>query len=153
MLYQVDGNEAAALHQDIGPSYVNIRVRPEIRSAVRDGIAEYNAASLISTQRTELQRNLETALGESLASDNISILGVLLRDVRIPTLITDAIEEKQAAEQQVEVEENRRRQSEIAAQRRVIEAEGRARRRPSRAPRAKRKRSNCAPKRCAGTPT
>ena len=124
VLYQVDGNEAAALHQDIGPSYVNIRVRPEIRSAVRDGIAEYNAADLISAQRSELQRNLETALGESLASDNILILGVLLRDVRIPTLITNAIEEKQAAEQQVEVEENRRRQAEIAAQRRVIEAEG-----------------------------
>ena len=124
VLYQVDGNEAAALHQDIGPSYVNIRVRPEIRSAVRDGIAEYNAADLISAQRSELQRNLETALGDSLASDNILILGVLLRDVRIPALITDAIEEKQAAEQQVEVEENRRRQAEIAAQRRVIEAEG-----------------------------
>jgi len=124
VLYQVDGSEAAALHQDIGPSYVNVRVRPEIRSAVRDGIAEYNAADLISAQRSELQRNLETALGDSLASDNILILGVLLRDVRIPTLITDAIEEKQAAEQQVEVEENRRRQAEIAAQRRVIEAEG-----------------------------
>jgi len=124
VLYQVMGDEAAALHQDIGPSYVNIRVRPEIRSAVRDGIAEYNAADLISAQRSELQRNLETALGESLASDNILILGVLLRDVRIPTLITNAIEEKQAAEQQVEVEENRRRQAEIAAQRRVIEAEG-----------------------------
>lgn len=124
VLYQVDGDEAAALHQDIGPSYVNIRLRPEIRSAVRDGIAEYNAANLISAQRTELQRNLENALGESLASDNILILGVLLRDVRIPALITDAIEEKQAAEQQVEVEENRRRQAEIAAQRRVIEAEG-----------------------------
>ena len=124
VLYQVMGDEAAALHQDIGPSYVNIRVRPEIRSAVRDGIAEYNAADLISAQRSELQRNLETALGESLASDNILILGVLLRDVRIPTLITGAIEEKQAAEQQVEVEENRRRQAEIAARRRVIEAEG-----------------------------
>lgn len=124
VLYQVVADQAAALHQDIGPSYVNVRLRPQIRSEVRDGIAEYNAASLISTQRTDLQRNLETVLGESLINDNIRILGVLLRDVRIPTLITNAIEEKQAAEQQVEVEENRRRQAEIAAQRRVIEAEG-----------------------------
>jgi regulator of protease activity HflC (stomatin/prohibitin superfamily) len=124
VLYQVVADEAARLHQDIGPSYVNIRLRPQIRTAVRDGIAEYNAANLISSQRMELQRNIELALSESLASDNLRILGVLLRDVRIPTLITDAIEEKQAAEQQVEVEENRRRQSEIAAQRRVIEAEG-----------------------------
>ncbi|MFO8149432.1 MAG: SPFH domain-containing protein [Trueperaceae bacterium] len=124
VLYQVAAAEAARLHQDIGPSYVNIRLRPQIRTAVRDGIAEYDAANLISSQRMELQRNIESALSESLARDNLSILGVLLRDVRIPTLITDAIEEKQAAEQQVEVEENRRRQSEISAQRRVIEAEG-----------------------------
>ncbi len=124
VIYQVSSREAARLHQDIGPSYVNIRLRPQIRTAVRDGIAEYNAANLISSQRMELQRNIELALSESLESDNLLILGVLLRDVRIPTLITDAIEEKQAAEQQVEVEENRRRQSEISAQRRVIEAEG-----------------------------
>lgn len=124
VLYQVVASEAARLHQDIGPAYVNVRLRPQIRTAVRDGIADFNAASLIGAQRVELQRGIEDDLASSLASDNIRILGVLLRDVRIPTLITDAIEEKQAAEQQVEVEENRRRQSEIAAQRRVIEAEG-----------------------------
>jgi regulator of protease activity HflC (stomatin/prohibitin superfamily) len=124
VIYQVVAAQAARLHQDIGPSYMNIRLRPQIRTAVRDGIAEYNAANLISSQRMELQRNIELALSESLERDNLRILGVLLRDVRIPTLITDAIEEKQAAEQQVEVEENRRRQAEIAAQRRVIEAEG-----------------------------
>lgn len=124
VIYQVAAAEAARLHQDIGPSFVNIRLRPQIRTAVRDGIAEYPAANLISSQRMALQRNIELALSESLAGDNLRILGVLLRDVRIPTLITDAIEEKQAAEQQVEVEENRRRQAEIAAQRRVIEAEG-----------------------------
>ncbi len=124
VLYQVAATEAAALHQDIGPSYVNIRLRPQVRTAVRDGIAEYNAADLISSQRMQLQRGIEAALSSSLETDNLRILGVLLRDVRIPTLITDAIEEKQAAEQQVEVEENRRRQSEISAQRRVIEAEG-----------------------------
>ena len=124
VLYQVVANEAAKLHQDIGPSYVAIRLRPQIRTAVRDGIANYNAASLISAQRAELQRGIEVELKTSLAPDNIRILGVLLRDVRIPTLITNAIEEKQAAEQQVEVEENRRRQAEISAQRRVIEAEG-----------------------------
>lgn len=124
VLYQVVASEAARLHQDIGPSYLTIRVRPQIRTAVRDGIADYNAAALISTERAALQRGIEEALQRSLDSDNIRILGVLLRDVRIPSLITNAIEEKQAAEQQVEVEENRRRQAEISAQRRVIEAEG-----------------------------
>ncbi len=124
VLYQVAPNEAARLHQDIGPSYEEIRIRPEIRSQVRDGVANFRAADLISTRRLELQQGIQENLRESLAQDNISILNVLLRDVRIPQAITQAIEEKQAAEQQVEVEENRRRQSEIAAQRAVIEAQG-----------------------------
>ncbi len=124
ILYQVDPRNAARLHQDIGPSYEIVRVRPEVRSQVRDAIGQYAAADLISTQRSDLQRGVEVSLREALNVDNILVLSVLMRDIRIPTTITNAIEEKQAAEQQVEVEENRRRQSEITAQRRVIEAEG-----------------------------
>lgn len=124
VLYQVIANEAARLHQDIGPSYEAVRVRPEVRSQIRDAIGGYAAADLISVSRTELQEMVEDNLANALLNDNVRVLAVLMRDIRIPDSITTAIEEKQAAEQQVEVEENRRRQSEIAAQRRVIEAEG-----------------------------
>jgi regulator of protease activity HflC (stomatin/prohibitin superfamily) len=124
ILYQADRANAARLHQDIGPSYEAVRVRPEVRSQIRDAIGQYAAADLISTLRTELQLNVESSLRDALSQDNVVVLAVLLRDIRIPVSITNAIEEKQAAEQQVEVEENRRRQAEIAAQRRVIEAQG-----------------------------
>ncbi len=124
ILYQISPTEVAKLHQDIGPSYVDVRIRPEIRSQVRDAIAEFNAAELISTRRQEVSALIETSLRDVLAADNLRVLAVLLRDVRIPASITQAIEEKQAAEQQIQVEENRRQQAEIAAQRLVIEAEG-----------------------------
>lgn len=124
VLYQVIREYAPKLHQDIGPMYMDVRIRPEVRSQIRDGISEYRAADLISVKRAELQQRIQSNLVESLQRDNIRVLNVLLRDVRIPEAITQAIEEKQAAEQQVEVEENRRRQAEIAAQRRVVEAEG-----------------------------
>ena len=124
VLYQIEGQQAAILHQDIGTAYEEIRVRPEVRSQIRDGISEFDAANLISSQRDELQQMIEENLASALESDNVLVLSVLLRDVRIPEAITQAIEEKQAAEQQVAVEENRRLQSEIAAQRRVIEANG-----------------------------
>ncbi len=124
ILYQVAADRAAKLHQDIGPSYVDVRLRPQIRSQVRDSIAGFAAAELISTQRSELGTLIDERLANELGSDNINVLTVLLRDVRIPETITRAIEEKQAAEQQVQVEENRKRQAEIAAQRRVVEAQG-----------------------------
>jgi regulator of protease activity HflC (stomatin/prohibitin superfamily) len=124
VLYQIVGSEAARLHQDIGTSYEAIRVRPEVRSQIRDGISEFDAANLISSERDDLQKMIEENLVAALEDDNVLILSVLLREVSIPEAITRAIEEKQAAEQQVAVEENRRKQSEIAAQRRVIEATG-----------------------------
>lgn len=124
VLYQPVPDQVARLHQDIGDDYEDVRVRPEVRTQIRDGIAEFAAADMISRLRTDLQQSVEESLRLALDRDNIRVLSVLLRDVRIPESITQAIEEKQAAEQQIEVEENRRRQSEIAAQRRVIEAEG-----------------------------
>ncbi|MDZ7704168.1 MAG: prohibitin family protein [Trueperaceae bacterium] len=124
VLYQIAPSEVSRIHQDIGPSYESVRVRPEIRSQIRDGISEFNAASLISTERSELQQRIESNLVEGLSADNILVLSVLLRDVSIPESITRAIEEKQAAEQQIEVEENRLQQAEVSAQRRVVEAEG-----------------------------
>ena len=124
ILFQPAPDQVARLHQDIGPSYEEVRVRPEARTQIRDAIGQYDAADLISSQRTQLQTSIQDSLRGALEADNINVLSVLLRDVSIPDAITNAIEEKQAAEQQVEVEENRRRQSEIAAQRVIIEAEG-----------------------------
>lgn len=124
ILFQPAPSQVARLHQDIGPSYEAVRVRPEARTQIRDAIGQYQAAELIGSQRTQLQSAIQNSLREALEQDNVLVLSVLLRDVSIPEAITNAIEEKQAAEQQVEVEENRRRQSEISAQRRVVEAEG-----------------------------
>ena len=103
ILYQVVPTEAAEIHQDIGPSFVDVRVRPEVRSQIRDAIAQFNAAELISTRRQEVSALIEKGLSEVLAADNIRVLAVLLRDVRIPNSITQAIEQKQAAEQQIQV--------------------------------------------------
>ena len=124
ILYQVVPTEAAEIHQDIGPSFVDVRVRPEVRSQIRDAIAQFNAAEHISTSRQEVSALIEKGQSEVLATANIRVLAVLLRDVRIPNSITQAIEQKQAAEQQIQVEENRRQQAQIAAQRAIIEAEG-----------------------------
>ena len=116
--------EAPTIFETIGTDYESTLIRPIVRSVIRDAVASYNAADLISTQRTQAQQQIVDALTETLAQSNVILVNALLRDIRIPQLITQAIEEKQAAEQQVQVEANRREQSRIAAERAVIEAEG-----------------------------
>ena len=124
IIYQLTRDQTSRLHRQIGPDYEHVRIRPVVRSQIRDALADFRAADLISAERAELQRQIESTIVPELDKDNIRIMNVLLRDVRIPEAITAAIEEKQAAEQQVEVEENLRLRAEIAAQRVVVEAEG-----------------------------
>ncbi len=122
--FKIAPGEAPLIYETLGVDYEGTLIRPIVRSVIRDAIASYNAAALISTQRTEVQQQIVGELESNLAENNIILENALLRDIRIPELITRAIEEKQAAEQQVQVEENRREQSRIAAERAVIEAQG-----------------------------
>lgn len=122
--YRIEASEASSIFASIGDNVEATLIRPQVRSVIRNAIANYNAAEVISTQRSELQAEIVQVLTDELAANNIILLDVLLRDIRIPDSITQAIEEKQAAEQQIEVETNRREQSRIAAERVVIQAEG-----------------------------
>jgi prohibitin 2 len=124
VIYSVLPSEASLLYQTVGSEFASAIIRPTVRSKVRDAIAGFNAAELISTKRQDLQAQIEASLSEALAENNIILEDTLLRDLRIPPAISQAIEEKQAAEQQVQVEANRREQARIAAERAVIEAEG-----------------------------
>lgn len=122
--YRIEASEASSIFESIGDNVEATLIRPQVRSVIRNAIANYNAAEVISSQRGELQAEIVQVLTDELAANNIILLDVLLRDIRIPDSITQAIEEKQAAEQQIEVETNRREQSRIAAERVVIQAEG-----------------------------
>ncbi len=122
--FEIDDTEAASIYQNIGQGYVTKLVTPQVRSVIRNSVANYKAAEVISTRRSELETEIETELSTALAKSSITLIEVLLRDVRIPESISVAIERKQAAEQEVEIEENLRLQAQIAAQRVVTEAEG-----------------------------
>ncbi|WP_423775882.1 SPFH domain-containing protein [Allomeiothermus silvanus] len=122
--YRVKHDEAPLLHRELGPRFLDTLIVPQIRSKVRDAVGQFNAADLISTQRTQLEQAVTRGLGEELNKGHIELVGVLLRRIDIPQSVAKVIEEKQTAEQQVQVAENRRRQAEIDAQRVVAQARG-----------------------------
>lgn len=124
--YALERENASGLHQALGPNYTETFVRPQIRSKVRDAIGQLNAADLISTQRQVLEKDITEELTREFAQNNLVLQAVLLRELNIPESVARAIEEKQTAEQQVAVEQNRLRQAEISAQRAEVEAQGQA---------------------------
>lgn len=122
--YRIKREEAPQLHRNLGPGYLETLIVPQIRSKVRDAVGLFNAAELISTQRTQLEAAVTRELREDLGAQHIELISVLLRRIDIPPSVAKVIEEKQTAEQQVQVEINRRQQAEIAAQRAVVQAKG-----------------------------
>ena len=124
--YQIIRDEASSIYQTLGKDgeYQLTLIRPQVRSIIRNAVAKYKAVDLISTKRTELESDITSALDISLKTGNITLIEVLLRDVRIPRSVSEAIEQKQTAEQQVAIEENRKLQAEIAARRAKTIAEG-----------------------------
>ncbi|GIW33331.1 prohibitin family protein [Meiothermus sp.] len=122
--YRIKRDEAPLLHRNLGPNYLETLITPQIRSKVRDAVGLFNAAELISTQRTQLEAAVTKELREDLGAQHIELISVLLRRIDIPPSVAKVIEEKQTAEQQVQVEVNRRQQAEIAAQRAVVQAKG-----------------------------
>jgi len=102
--YRVLKDRAPRLHQEVGPAYLETLIVPQVRSKVRDAVGQFNAAELISTQRTALETSVVQGLEETLRQYHIELISVLLREIRIPEAVAKVIEEKQTAEQQVQIE-------------------------------------------------
>ncbi|GGO21484.1 prohibitin family protein [Deinococcus humi] len=124
--FRIDRSKAAILHKELGRNYINTVLRPQVRSKVRDSIGQFGAADLISNQRTQLEASITTELNKSFSRNNLVLDAILLRELKIPESVAQAIEQKQTAEQQVAVERNRLQQAEISAQRDVVQAQGKA---------------------------
>ena len=122
--YQIIAAKAPTLHKSVGPTYVATVIRPQVRSKVRDGIGQFNAADLISTQRKALENVVTESLRQVFNDSNLELRAILLREIRIPDSVAKAIEEKQTAEQRVQTEKNNREAERIRADTAVVKAEG-----------------------------
>ncbi|SMB92322.1 prohibitin family protein [Deinococcus hopiensis] len=124
--FRVNPTELPALHRELGPNYLETVVRPQVRSKVRDVVGQFGAADLISSQRQAVEAEVARQLTEVFTKNHLQLDAVLLRELKIPDSVAKAIEEKQTAEQQVQIERNRLQQADISAQRQVVVAEGEA---------------------------
>lgn len=132
--YRVNREAVGALHKLVGPRYDEVLVFPEIGSHARKHVSRYTPEQLYSVNRAFIQAEI---LKEMRAGGGAALLGgqgagqrlvevedVLIRGVRLPARVEDAIERK--AEQQHAVLEYdfRIARETKEAERKRIEAEG-----------------------------
>lgn len=116
--------DAAAVYKLVGPGYVQRVVEPQIRSELRGVTARYEARALYTVDRALIEQEIAKELEPKLAARGVRLEAVLLRDVRLPEQVRQAIEAKAAAEQEAERMRFVLLKERQEAERKKIEAQG-----------------------------
>jgi regulator of protease activity HflC (stomatin/prohibitin superfamily) len=102
LLYRLQPDAAARIYKTVGRRFEQVVVDPQLRSAMRDVTAEYEAKFLYSSSREIVAQSMFKHMLAALAPRGIEAEQVLLRAVNLPPLLTTAIQEKLQAEQQAQ---------------------------------------------------
>jgi len=124
--YRIDRDRVIDVHRSIGPNYEEKVVRPAIRSVVRHVVSEFRVLDVYSGKRKEIEQLINDNVKDLVQNDGFIIEEIILRDVTFTDEFARAIEEKQVAEQDAKKMEYILEKEAKEAERKVIEAQGKA---------------------------
>lgn len=122
--FHLDAIEAGTVFQKIGKDYVAKIVRPAARTAIRNTAVKYNAVEIYSEKREEVQTEINISLAKDFEERGIILEKVLLRNIKLPPKVRNAIEAKLEAEQDAQKMEFVLLKEIKEAERKKIEAGG-----------------------------
>lgn len=125
VLYRLDPDSAARVYKTVaGGDYENIILVPQFRSISRAVTASVQASALYSVERDRLGMAIQTELASTLIKRGVIVESTPLRNVGLPPQLTDAIEQKQRADQESQRMEFVLTKEKQEADRKRIEAQG-----------------------------
>lgn len=126
VLYRLEEEKVSDIYKTIGQKEdIDEKViRPTIRTAIRDVIAQYEAKDIYSEERESASSKIAAKLINELKPRGIVIEQVLLRNVALPANLATAIQEKLQAEQEAEKYDFILAKEKKEKERKIIEAEG-----------------------------
>jgi regulator of protease activity HflC (stomatin/prohibitin superfamily) len=124
LLYRLDPAKAADIYKTVGSDYPHIVVEPQIRSALREITASYEAKALYSSQRDKISTEIFTLFNRMSRDRGIIADAVLLRKIGLPPVVANAIQEKLKREQESEQMKFILAKEQQEAERKRIEAQG-----------------------------
>ncbi|MDC1491880.1 prohibitin family protein [Flavobacteriaceae bacterium] len=114
------------LHQEKGTDYKNQILLPALKSAARSVVGRYTPEQLYASKRDIVQQEIFDETKKIVESQYILLEKVLIRDVVLPTTITEAIERKLKQEQESLEYEFRLESARKEADKVRIDAQGKA---------------------------
>jgi prohibitin 1 len=124
ILYRMQPDKASEIFKTIGTDFENIVIRPSFRSAARNISVRFEAKDLYTAGRDLITQAMIEDLQNSLSERGVIIEKVLLRSIKLPTTVTNAIEEKLKADQEAQKMEFVLQREKLEAERKTLEAGG-----------------------------
>lgn len=124
ILYHVESESAPNLLRKIGASYEDNIILPVFRSSVADVSSRFYAKDMHTGERATIEKAIKDQMMTYLEDKGISVEAVLLKSIKLPLSLANAIESKLEAEQQAQQMEFVLQQEQKEAERKKIEAQG-----------------------------
>ena len=124
LLYRLDPDKAAEIYRTVGRDYEGTVVEPQIRSAIREITASYDAKALYSSEREKIAQEISDQFAKLTKDRGIITESVLLRKIGLPPIVANAIQEKLRREQEAEQMKFVLQKEQQEAERKRIEAQG-----------------------------
>jgi regulator of protease activity HflC (stomatin/prohibitin superfamily) len=124
LLFRLDPEKADDIYRTVGKDYQEIAVHPQIRSAIREITASYEAKVLYSAERERIAKETLDLFRKLAGDRGIIAEAVLLRKIGLPDIVANAIQEKLRREQEAEQMKFVLQKEQQEAERKRIEAQG-----------------------------
>jgi len=125
VIYRLNPDSAAQVYKTIqGGDFLEIILIPQFRSIARAVTAGMPASALYSTEREQLGLSIQHVLAKQISPRGITVETTPLRNVSLPPQLTEAIEQKQKADQESQRMEFILMKEKQEADRKRIEAQG-----------------------------
>jgi len=124
LLYRLEPDKADDIYRTVGRNYAGVIVEPQIRSAIREITASYDAKALYSSEREKIAHQIFDFFAKLTHERGIVAEAVLLRKVGLPPVVANAIQEKLKREQEAEQMKFVLQKEQQEAERKRIEAQG-----------------------------
>lgn len=115
------------IYEKFNLNYIEVLVKPEVRSTVRQVMGRYTAEEIYSTKRAEVESAIKEEAEAILHENNITMVALLIRSITLPDQIRVAIENKLQQQQEALAYQFRLDKEKSEAERKRIAAEGESR--------------------------
>ena len=124
VLYHLQQDRISSILKEIGTNYEENLIAPTFRSVVRDVSARFFAKDLHTAERATIEHTIATDLGNFIRVRGFIVEAVLMKSIKLPERLVEAIEAKLQAEQEAQRMQFVLDKEKLEAQRRIIEAQG-----------------------------